>query len=251
MPAREALPRALEEAGVLCPFRSFRVRGASGEVDVAGSAIGSDDDVGEMIIAVRAARPGCSTGRSRIGVSPRKPRGKSGRVSRNALRLWEFPPVHAMAGASRECTRGASGVRTKRRRASSIRFLTKQAKAPCKLLQAGNLARAALERQRPPRTCGDSPRTTARLPSGKEARGNQTMHPSEVESGNPNNAQRRRQRRIRPLRSCTGSSRSSSRDAVGCSCASRRGVHNPRSSTTCRRRHRRRCPHRRGCWCPE
>ena len=33
-------------------------------------------------------------------------------------------------------------------------------------LQAGHLARAALERQRPPRTCGNRSRTAARLPGG-------------------------------------------------------------------------------------
>ena len=44
------------------------------------------------------------------------------------------------------CIRDASGVRTKRRRASSTRFLTNQATAHCKPLQAGHLARAALER---------------------------------------------------------------------------------------------------------
>ena len=39
-----------------------------------------------------------------------------------------------------------------------------------------HLARAALERQRPPRTCGDSPRTTARLPGGSiEAAGGHAM----------------------------------------------------------------------------
>ena len=57
-------------------------------------------------------------------------------------------------------------MRTNRRRASLSRFLTAQALVRRNPLCYRHLPRAALERQRPPRTCGDSPRTAARLPSG-------------------------------------------------------------------------------------
>ena len=59
----------------------------------------------------------------------------------------------------------ASGVRTNRRRASLPRFRAAQLLGRCNPLCQRHLARAALERQRPPRTCGNSSRPAARLPS--------------------------------------------------------------------------------------
>ena len=59
----------------------------------------------------------------------------------------------------------AWGVRKKRRRASSSRFLANQAIGRCKPLCLRQLARAALERQGPSRTCENTSRTVARLPS--------------------------------------------------------------------------------------
>ncbi len=59
----------------------------------------------------------------------------------------------------------ASGVRTKRRRASPTRFLTAQTLGRCKPFCIRQLARVALERQRPPRMCGNSSRIAAQLPS--------------------------------------------------------------------------------------
>jgi hypothetical protein len=76
-----------------------------------------------------------------------------------------FPPVHAMADTDGKWINDAWGVRTKRRRASAIRFLFPQAAGRCRPFRIRQLARAALERQRPPRTCGNSSRTAARLPS--------------------------------------------------------------------------------------
>ena len=58
----------------------------------------------------------------------------------------------------------ASRVRPNRRRASPPRFLPAQMLGCCKPLCQRHLARAALERQRPPRTCGNVSRTAARLP---------------------------------------------------------------------------------------
>ncbi len=52
---------------------------------------------------------------------------------------------------------GASGVTLTRRRAFQSRFLTALPVGRCKPLCYRHAARAALERQRPPRTCGDSP----------------------------------------------------------------------------------------------
>ena len=52
-----------------------------------------------------------------------------------------------------------------RRRASAQRLRAAQLLGRRKPLCQRHLARAALERQCPPRTCGDSPRTAARLPS--------------------------------------------------------------------------------------
>ena len=109
--------------------------------------------------------------------------GRHGQAAKGALEHRSVATLSGTSGARRDtherdetqaiagkdshgagCINDASGVRTKRRRASSTRFLTNQATAHCKPLQAGNLARAALERQRPPRTCGNMTRTTARLP---------------------------------------------------------------------------------------
>ena len=57
----------------------------------------------------------------------------------------------------------AWGVRSKRRMGSLIRFLEAQALGERKPLCNRHLARAARERQRPPRTSGNMSRTAARL----------------------------------------------------------------------------------------
>ena len=59
-----------------------------------------------------------------------------------------------------------SGVRTRRRRVSQSCFLDAQALALRKPLCNRYLARAALERQRPPRMRGNGSRTAARHPTG-------------------------------------------------------------------------------------
>ena len=94
--------------------------------------------------------------------------------------LWSIhAPLIAMApqGAisarqgtpERACARpqpAAWGVKKKRRRASASRFLATQTIAPSKPICNRQLARAALERPRPPRTSGNSIQTAARLPCG-------------------------------------------------------------------------------------
>ena len=62
---------------------------------------------------------------------------------------------------------GAWGVTLKRRRASRSCFLTVQTIGRSKPICNRWLARAALERPRPPRTAGNSSRTAARLPGGR------------------------------------------------------------------------------------
>ena len=62
--------------------------------------------------------------------------------------------------------RAAWGVPLKRRRASRSCFLTVQTIGRSKPICNRWLARAALERPRPPRTAGNSSRTAARLPGG-------------------------------------------------------------------------------------
>ena len=94
-------------------------------------------------------RPGCiSTSRGRL--IPRRPNPTAPRAapawacgfSRSLRRRGsDSPPRRARpTGVRGPC----EGVRTKRRRASSTRFLTDQATAHCKPLQAGHSARAAL-----------------------------------------------------------------------------------------------------------
>ena len=61
-----------------------------------------------------------------------------------------------MAGAGRKCITAAWGVRTNRRRASPIRFLSPQATGRCRPFSIRRLARAAPERQRPPRAARSS-----------------------------------------------------------------------------------------------
>ena len=63
-----------------------------------------------------------------------------------------------------QCRSSMWDVRTERRRVSASRFISAKSLRRCNPLCQWQLARAALERPRPPRTCGNPTRTAARLP---------------------------------------------------------------------------------------
>ena len=111
----------------------------------------------------------------------------------------------------------APGVCPKRRRASHSCFLTAQTVGRSKPICNRQLARAALERSRPPRNSGTSSRTAARLPGGS------------VESmRSPINAGRRSRRQLHSLNSRVRPATISLPPAFGQQPASQRAFGPPR-----------------------
>ncbi len=93
-----------------------------------------------------------------------RPEAKSGLTY---CRITEISRSMRAGRASLSAPSGAWGVPLKRRRASRSCFLTVQTIGRSKPICNRWLARAALERPRPPRTAGNGSRTAARLPGGR------------------------------------------------------------------------------------